>query len=176
MAGPVVLTDLALPFAVVAFATLIGLPALAAAIRARAMREASEVAGALSALALVVRKANVCPPPDESLWRRAERLGAPEFSWWLLAHELPQPSPVLVADTAQRLALRLKRRVAFERKMLARTASGRRRGAWAASVPPLALVGFQVAGFPVPLAALWCVVAMEAGGCWLLWRMARVEI
>jgi protein-S-isoprenylcysteine O-methyltransferase Ste14 len=73
------------------------------------------------------------------LWRRAERLGAPEFSWWLLAHELPRLSPVLVADTAQRLALRLKRRVAFERKMLARTASGRRRGAWAASIPPLAL-------------------------------------
>jgi hypothetical protein len=160
----------------VVFAALIGLPALAAAIRARAMREAAEVASALSALALVVRKADECPPPDESLWRRAERLGAPEFSWWLLAHELPRPSPVLVADTAQRLALRLKRRVAFERKMLARTASGRRRGAWAASIPPLALVVFHAAGFPVPLPALWCVLAMEACGCWLLWRVARVEI
>ena len=32
--------------------------------------------------------------------------------------------PELLADTAQRLALRLKRRIAFERKMLARTASG----------------------------------------------------
>ena len=43
--------------------------------------------------------------------------------------ELTHAPPHLVADTAHRLALRLKRRVAFERKMLARTASGRRRGA-----------------------------------------------
>ena len=94
----------------------------------------------------------------------------------LLAHELPRASPELLADTAQRLALRLKRRVAFERKMLARTASGRRRGAVAASVPPLVLVALHVAGVEVPPAALLFVLAIEAGGCWLLWRVAHVQI
>jgi hypothetical protein len=94
----------------------------------------------------------------------------------LLAHELPRPSPELLADTAQRLALRLKRRVAFERKMLARTASGRRRGAVAASMPPLMLVVLHAGGIQIPLAALLFVVAIEACGCWLLWRVARVEI
>ena len=86
------------------------------------------------------------------------------------------PAPELLADTAQRLALRLKRRVAFERKMLARTASGRRRGAVAASIPPLALLALHAGGIQVPLAALLFVVALEACGCWLLWRVARVEI
>jgi hypothetical protein len=162
--------------AMVAFAALIVLPALAASSRARAMRDVSEVAGALSALAVTVRKNAVCPPLDESLWRRAQHLDAPEFAWWLLAHELPRPNPELLADTAQRLALRLKRRVAFERKMLARTASGRRRGAVAASIPPVALAALHVAGLDIPVAALLCVVALEAFGCWLLWRVACVEI
>jgi hypothetical protein len=170
------LTDLTLLISLVAFATLIALPALAASGRARVMREASEVAGALSTLAVTVRKSAVCPPLDEKLWSRAQRLGAPEFSWLLLAHELPRPSPVLLADTAQRLALRLRRRVAFERKMLARTASGRRRGAVAATAPPIVLVALHVGGFEIPLAALLCVVAMETCGCWWLWRVARVEI
>jgi hypothetical protein len=82
----------------------------------------------------------------------------------------------LLADTAQRLALRLKRRVAFERKMLARTASGRRRGAVAASIPPLVLLAFHAGGIQIPLAALLFVVAIEACGCWWLWRVARVDI
>jgi hypothetical protein len=170
------LSDPVLFVAMVAFAALVMLPALAAASRARAMREASEVAGALSALAVAVRRSAACPPLDESLWRRAQRLGAPEFSWWLLAQELPRANHELMADTAQRLALRLKRRVAFERKMLARTASGRRRGAVAASIPPLALAALHAGGFDIPVAALSCVVGMEACGCWLLWRVARVEI
>ena len=140
------------------------------------MREASEVAAALSTLAVDTRKCAVCPPLDASLWRRAEHLRAPEFSVLLLAHELPQPRPELLADTAQRLALRLKRRVAFERKMLARTASGRRRGAVAASLPPLALIVLHAGGIQMPLPALLLVVTIEACGCWLLWRVARVEI
>jgi hypothetical protein len=171
-----VLSDSTLLVAMVVLAALIALPALAAASRARAMREASEVAGALSAWAVVVRKSAACPPLDESLWRRAQRLRAPEFAGWLLVHELPRPTPELWADTAQRLALRLKRRVAFERKMLARTASGRRRGAVAASIPPLVLALLHVGGFEIPVAALLCVVAMEACGCWWLWRVACVEI
>jgi hypothetical protein len=169
-------SDAALPAFMIAFALLIALPALAAANRRRAMREASDVAGALSAMAAVVRKGATCPPVDASLWRRVERLRAPEFIWLSLAQELPQATPDLLADTAQRLALRLKRRVAFERKMLARTASGRRRGAIAASIPPLALVALQAVGIGIPLVALLFVVAIEACGCWLLWRIARVEI
>jgi type II secretory pathway pseudopilin PulG len=168
--------DVALLASMVAFAALIALPALAAASRKRAMREASDVAGSLSALALAVRRSATCPPLDASLHERARRLRAPELVWLLLAHELPQPNPDLLSDTAQRLALRLKRRVAFERKMLARTASGRRRGAVAASIPPLALVTLHAFGMQLPSAALLFVVAIEACGCWLLWRVARVEI
>lgn len=168
--------DVALPASMVVFAVLIALPALAAASRRLAMREASDVACALGALALAVRKSAVCPPLDASLRQRAQRLGAPELASLVLAHELPRPSPELLADTAQRLALRLKRRVAFERKMLARTASGRRRGSVAASIPPVALFALHAGGMPIPFAALWFVVAIEACGCWLLWRVARVEI
>jgi len=174
--GPAVPTDAALLASLVVFATLIALPALAAAHQRRAMRETSEVAAALSALAVDVRKGTACPSLDASLWRRAQRLQAPEFAALLLVHELPQPSPQLLADTAQRLALRLKRRAAFERKMLARTASGRRRGAVAASMPPLALVLLHAGGIDIPFPALLLVIAIEACGCWLLWRVARVEI
>jgi Flp pilus assembly protein TadB len=168
--------DVALPGFMVVFAVLIALPALAAAARRRAMREASDVAGALSALALAARQQAACPPLDATLRERLRRLRAPEFTWLLLVLELPQAKPELLADTAQRLALRLKRRVAFERKMLARTASGRRRGAVAATVPPLVLVALHASGMQLPLAALLFVVALQAFGCWLLWRVARVEI
>jgi hypothetical protein len=168
-------SDPALLVCMMVFATLIALPALAAACRRRDMREASEVAGALSAVAVAIRK-SVARPLDASLWSRIQRLRAPEFTVLLLAQELPQRNPELLADTAQRLALRLKRRVAFERKMLARTASGRRRGAVAASIPPLVLLALHAGRIPMPLAALLFVIAIEAVGCWLLWRVARVEI
>ena len=168
--------DVALFASMAVFATLIALPALAAASRRRLMREASEVAVALSTLAAAVRKSAVCPPVDASLWRCARRLRAPEFTSLQLAHELPRASPELLADTAQRISLRLKRRVAFERKMLARTASGRRRGAIAASIPPLVLVVLHAGGFHIPHGALLLIVAIEGCGCWLLWRAARVEI
>lgn len=169
-------SDAALFALMVSFAVLIAFPALAAASRRRAMREASEVAGALSAMAVAVRKSASCPPLDASLWRRARHLRVPEVISLRLAHELPQPHPDLLADTAQRLALRLKRRVAFERKMLARTASGRQRGAVAASAPPLALGALHVVGIQIPLAAVLFVVVVETCGCWLLWRVARVDI
>jgi len=170
-----VLPDPALLACMIVFATLIALPALAAACRRRVMREASEVAGALSAVAAAIRKSVACPL-DAALWSRVRRLRAPEFTVLLLAQELPQRNPELLADAAQRFALRLKRRVAFERKMLARTASGRRRGAVAASIPPLALLALHGGGIPMPLAALLFVIAVEALGCWLLWRVASVEI
>ena|SRR5688572_13705348 len=169
-------SDAALPASMALFAALIALPALLAACRRRAMREVSEVAGALSAMASAVRKTAACAPIDASLWSRAQRLQAPEFSLLLLALELPRHDPELLSDTARRLALRLKRRVAFERKMLARTASGRRRGAIAATAPPLALLALHAGGMQIPLPALSSVVIIEALGCWLLWRVARVEI
>jgi hypothetical protein len=168
--------DIALLSSMGVFAALIALPALAAASRRHAMREASEVAAELSSLAEEVRESAACPPLPASLRSRIQRLRAPEFASLLLAHELPQASPRLLADTAHRLALRLKRRVAFERKMLARTASGRRRGAVAASVPPAVLLAMYAGGLQIPFAALVFIVAVEGCGCWLLWRVARVEI
>ncbi len=168
--------DVALLSSMCFFAALIALPALAAGGRRRAMREASEVAVALSSLAEEVRESAVCQPLPELLCARARRLRAPEFASLLLAQELTQASPRLLADTAHRLALRLKRRVAFERKMLARTASGRRRGALAASFPPAVLLAMHAGGLQIPLAALVFVLAVEGCGCWLLWRIARVEI
>jgi hypothetical protein len=93
-----------------------------------------------------------------------------------LAQELEHGGATALADAAQRLALRLKRRVCFERKMLARTAPGLRRGAIAASLPPLLMWASQVAGVEIPSAAQLCLLVAEAGGCALLWRLARVEI
>lgn len=168
--------DTALLLSLALFAVLVAFPALAAARRREAMREASDVACALSSWAAAVRESPAIPPLDESLRRRTQRLHVPEFASLLLAHELPRPCPRLLADTAQRLSLRMKRRVAFERKMLARTAPGRRRGAVAASVPAVLLLLLYAGGVQFPLAALALVVAIEACGCWLLWRVAQVQI
>jgi hypothetical protein len=163
-----------------AIAGFIALPAFIALCRRRATREASEVAVALAEFAAAARRnlerAKRCEPLDADLCSRAGRLRVPEFASLQLVQQLPHAPPELLADTAQRLALRLKRRVAFERKMLARTASGRRRGAVAAALPPLMLLLLNAFGFAVPLAALVFVVGLEAFGCWLLWRLARVEI
>jgi len=157
-------------------AGLIALPALCAHARRRASRDASEVAVQLIEFAASVRGAARCLPLEAAWLARVEQLRMPEFVSFLLAQELARPNPELLADTAQRLALRLKRRVAFERKMLARTASGRRRGALAAAVPPVALLGMTLAGQELPLGALAVLLVLEALGCWLLWRVARVEI
>jgi hypothetical protein len=161
-------------------AGFIALPALLAICQRRATREASEVASALAEFAMTARRdidrGVIVTPLDGTLRARAEKLGVPEFASLQLAQELAHPHPQLLAEAAQRLALRLKRRVAFERKMLARTASGRRRGAVAAAVAPLLLLAFSAVGFSVPLAALLFVVGIEGFGCWLLWRFARVSI
>lgn len=169
-------TESALLAAALLIAGLIALPALCARARRRASRDASAVAAQLGEFAANVRSEQRCLPLDAAWMARAEALGMPEFVSFLLAQELARPDPVLLADTAQRLALRLKRRVAFERKMLARTASGRRRGAWAAAVPPLVLLVMAWAGWGLPAGALVLLLVLEAFGCWLLWRVARVEI
>ena len=169
-------TESALLAAALLIAGLIALPALCAQARRRASRDASAVAIQLDEFAASVRSAGRCLPLDAAWLARAEALHMPEFVSFLLAQELARPNPVLLADTAQRLALRLKRRVAFERKMLARTASGRRRGACAASVPLLVLLMMALAGWALPAGALLVLLLLEASGCWLLWRVARVEI
>jgi hypothetical protein len=161
-------------------AAFIALPALMAVCQRRATREASEVASALAEFATTARRevdrGVTRTPLDATLCARIERLGLPEFASLQLAQEFAHPHPELLAEAAQRLALRLKRRVAFERKMLARTASGRRRGAVAAAIAPLLLLAFGAAGFSMPLVALVFVVGIEGFGCWLLWRFARVSV
>ncbi|MEO8017711.1 MAG: hypothetical protein ABI769_07850 [Pseudomonadota bacterium] len=166
--------------ALVAIAWLIALPALLAAHRRRANGEAGQVATALANFALAVRRdaarGTHYEPLDASLQLRLERLRIPESACLVLVLELPEQRPELLADTAQRLALRLRRRVAFERKMLARTASGRRRGAAVAIIAPLILLSLRAGGIDLPSAALVLLLLIEACGCWMLWRLARVEI
>lgn len=157
-------------------AGFIGLPALAAARRRRASRVASGVADELAAFAVAVRGAERNLPMDEALQARIVSLRTAEASPLQLARELDRADPGLLADIAQRLASRLRRRVAFERKMLARTAPGLRRGAIAASLPPLLLAGLQRAGADIPTATQLALLVFEAAGCLLLWRLARVEI
>jgi len=162
-----------------AIAVFIALPAFIAVCRRRATREASEVAVALADFATALRRdleRADRQPLDADLSARAQRLRVPEFAALKLVQDLAHARPELLADTAQRLALRLKRRIAFERKMLARTASGRRRGAVAAAIPPLVLLLLDACGFGVPVGTLVFVICVEAFGCWLLWRLARVAI
>jgi len=173
-----VLADGPLLAGLAGIAGFIALPAVIAMYRRRVSREASEVAAALAEFARETRQSMQGLPLEETLRARAERLRVPELASLLLAQELQNDTTCaeLVADSAQRLALRLKRRVAFERKMLARTASGRRRGAIAAAIPPLVILALRAAHFEVPAAALWSLLLVEGFGCWLLWRLARVEI
>ena len=86
------------------------------------------------------------------------------------------PSASRLAPRSPHSALRLKRRVAFERKMLARTASGRRRGAVAAAAPGVTMLALRMAGISLPLTALLLLLCIESLGCWLLWRAAQVEV
>ena len=173
-------TDTLLLAALPAIAGFIALPAFIALCRRRATREASEVAVALSEYAASSRRnlhnARRPAPLDADLSTRVQQLRVPEFAALQLIQDLPQAPPELLADTAQRLALRLKRRIAFERKMLARTASGRRRGALAAIIPPMVLLLLHAFDLSIPVAMLAFVICLEAFGCWLLWRVARVTI
>lgn len=168
--------DVALFSACLVLVMLIALPGLQAVGRRRASREASEVAAALADFAAAVRREQKCLSPDESLISRVGRVSIPEVVTFHFARQLSSPDPALLAAAAQRLALRLKRRVAFERKMLARTADGRRRGALAAAAPGVAMLALRGAGIALPLSALSLLLSIEALGCWLLWRAARVEV
>ncbi len=163
---------LALPL----LACFIVLPAVAAWRRRSVSREASDLAARLARFADTTRAEARCLPLDESLAARLVRLRVREFAVLQLAVELSRGDAVLLADAAQRLASRLRRRVAFERKMLARTTSGLWRGAIAASLPPLGVLLLQFFDVRLPPGALGLLFALEILGCLLLWRLARVEI
>jgi hypothetical protein len=113
---------------------------------------------------------------DDALRARILGLRFAEAAPLQLAQELKQAGPQALADAAQRLALRLRRHAAFERKMLARAAPGLRRGAMVACLPPLALVVLRTLDAQIPADAQLALLAVEAAGCALLWRLARVEI
>ena len=164
--------------ALLAVAALIGLPAIGAWRRRAVSREASRLAEELQAFAFTVRAAGRREALSQELVRHLERLrsGVPEIIGFLVTQQLAQLTPESQADAAQRLALRLKRRVAFERKMLARTAAGLKRGAVAAAVPPLVVMTMAGFGAQLPMPALASLFALEALGCWLLWRTVRVEV
>jgi hypothetical protein len=157
-------------------AFFIALPAAAAWHRRRRSRLASEVAADLVSFAQTVRLQSRCLPLEPSLRTRLMQLRLADSASLHLAQELEHGGAVLLAEAAQRLATRLRRRVAFERKMLARTAPGLRRGAVAASLPPLMMLGLHFGQVQVPAGAQWLLLLVEAAGCALLWRLARVEI
>jgi len=167
-------TDLTPIVALVMLVAVLTWPAGVAAWRRGKSREASEVATALEAFALDSRRAPRCLDIDADLAARMTRLRMPELGAFRLAPNLPNATPDLVADAAARLALRVRRRIAFERKMLARTASGRRRGAIAGALPPLVLFALASVGAEVPVAALLLLIVAQATGCWLQARIAHV--
>src|SRR6185436_3903873 len=94
--------------AFVVLAVLVALPSLAALQGRRRSRECSEFALALSEFATTVRRERRCLAIDETLLLRARRLGIPELVCFEYLRELVQPEPALLAEAAQRLALRLK--------------------------------------------------------------------
>jgi Flp pilus assembly protein TadB len=155
---------------------LMALPALEAAWRRRRSRQSSALATALVEFAATVRREQSCRPLDAQWLAQARRLAMPELVSFELAQQLARPDPALLAESAQRLALRLKRRVAFERKMLARTAPGRRRAAVVAAAPIVILFALSIAGQAIPIAGLLLLLGFEALGCWLLWRVSRVQV
>jgi hypothetical protein len=154
----------------------IALPALAAWARRRESRATSAVASGLAEYAAAVRLAARCLPLDDTLRLRLMRLRLAEAMSLQLAQEAERAGPMVLADVAQRLATRLRRRVAFERKMLARTAPGLRRGALAACLPPALVLMLQASGLQIPAATQLALAVAEALGCLLLWRVARVDI
>jgi hypothetical protein len=157
---------------------LVALPAIGAWRRRELSRKASRVSEELLAFAFVVRREGQRAVPAAPLLEHLEKLrpGVPEIVSFLVTQQLAQLTPESQADAAHRLALRLKRRVAFERKMLARSASGLKRGAVAAALPPLVVLAMAAVDAEPPLLALGLLLALEALGCWLLWRTARVEV
>jgi hypothetical protein len=168
--------DLPLFIAWPLLAFFMALPAAAAWRRRRHSRMASEVAAELASFAQAVRAQSRCVPMDDSLRARLIRLRVADTASLQLAQELDRGGAGLLADAVQRLATRLRRRVAFDRKMLARTAPGLRRGAIAAASPPLLMLALHSGDVGIPGGAQLFLILIEAAGCALIWRVARVEI
>jgi len=166
----------ALLAACVLIGVLVALPALQAGFRRRVSREQSEVAGSFIEFAQAVNREQRRLELHDSVRVHARRLAPQEMITFDFVHDLPAPPPQVLADAAQRLGLRLKRRVAFERKMLARTASGRWRGSFAAATPAAVLLVLASMGVTLPGAVMLLLLLIEGLGCWLLWRLARVEV
>ena len=156
---------------------LVALPAVFAWRRRAQSREDSELALELQAFALAVRREAIAGPEPELLARVA-RLSrrVPDTRAFLFALELTHLTPSLLADTAQRLGLRLRRRVAFERKMLARTRSGLRRAAVAAALPVVLAASFDPLGLHLPGVTVAFLLFLEMLGCYLLWRITRTAV
>ncbi len=157
-------------------ALVMALPSWAALQRRNRSRESSAVASALVDFARELRSGHVNLRLDAELLARTRRLRIPEMVSFDFARELPCPQPELLAAAVHRLALRLKRRVAFERKMLARTAPGRRRALVAAAACITAIVGLQVWDLIPPTLLLLMTSALAALGSALCWRVSRVDI
>lgn len=169
-------TDHASLVAVLVLAMVLAWPAVFAAWRRHVNRGASEVAAALEAFADRSRLSDMLVEVDAALAQRIARLRLPEYNAFEVAPRLPNATPALVAAAAARLALRLRRRIAFERKMLARTASGRRRGAIGGALPPLVLLGFAGSGADLPGLVLLLLIGALGLGSWLQVRIAKVAI
>jgi len=152
------------------------LPSWASLQRRNRSRESSAVATSLSVFAAEVRRRHVCLALDQELLARARRLGIPEIVSFEYARELPYLEPELLAAAVQRLALRLKRRVAFERKMLARTAPGRRRALAAAAACIAAILLLELANLAPPALPLLAALALSALGSALCWQVSQVEV
>lgn len=168
---------LGVPVVLLFAALLVALPALSAWRRRARSREDSQLAMDLQAFALALRR-DALEKPDDELTERIARLSdrVPEARAFLFALELNRLSPPMLADAAQRLGLRLRRRVAFERKMLARTRSGLERAAVAAALPILIWAALLVFDLRLPDAALLFVLLVESLGCFLLWRITRAAV
>ena len=147
--------------------------------RRRAMREASEVAGALARCALAVRKsaARVCRS-----MRRCARVrsacSAPEFSL-VAARAGTAARHVRNCWRTPRSGSRCASSGAWPSNARCSRAPRRAGGAarWRRSIPPLVLLALHAGGIRVPLAALLFVVALEASaaGCCGAWRAWKSE-
>ncbi len=161
----------------------IALPGILVRARRQRSRAASELALAIEVFARSLRVGGA-PRLDPVVVRVAGELRVPEFPAFAHAVKVAGP-PEQLADAARRLVLRIRRRIAFERKMLARTASGRRRAALFGALPGALLLGAwwlepqaieALVATRTGTASLLAVGALQVTGCALLARIARVEI
>jgi Flp pilus assembly protein TadB len=158
----------------------VAMPALLAWGEDRRNRRASDFASGLQLFAREVRARQVLLPLPADLESKGGALGFPEYTPFLVALTLPRLAPPELAAATERFATRVRRRITFERKMRARTLSGRRRAAIAAALPVVLALAFAEAprgeGDPLPFVSILLVALLECAGAALLWRFATVEI